>query len=91
MDYREKRLQEFREKFFIENGNTPVEEYTDMEAFLSDTIEECHSFVPEKLDEIKYNQKEQGVITHARGVIQGFNKCVDAVEAKFGKEEDEKI
>jgi len=32
--FKEQKLQEFEQKFFVDNGNIPAEEYAEVEAFL---------------------------------------------------------
>jgi hypothetical protein len=49
--FKEQKLQEFEQKFFVDNGNIPAVEYAEVEAFLSETIEECRSFNGEKREE----------------------------------------
>lgn len=81
MNYREKKIKEFREKFtysdkyLADDMRYLKEERPEaIEAFLSETIEECHSFNESKV---------RGVT----GYCVGWNAHHDAVENKFeGKE-----
>lgn len=78
MTYKEKRLQEFTDKFHQND------QYYDIKEFLSETIDECHSFNARCLGVDDLDAYTALAMEYERG----WNAHHDAVEAKFeGKEE----
>jgi hypothetical protein len=71
MTYKERRIAEFREKL---GGGAYAANNNFYEAFLSETIEECRGFIPNKK-------------TITDGFKLGWDRCIDDIEAKFGKED----